>query len=264
MNSIKQQAAVIVEQADNGPAFNVDSAVSLLRQIAQLPDMYEGLLVSMDVSSGEHDQYRRVFGRVAEVLTVEGGADEITLLALEHERNFLNFETKSDAALWEGFISSCLLMKSWVKYLREAFPNDDDLEKSIKALTHVVELATSWKEKFKPFPVTDEAKVLVETKPALRIALKVRDSYKENGPRADRIVYAVGSSMQEGKNTYYEKCGRWECEILEVLDLVPLEEKMFAVNDDIPLYMPHNTNVQRIGNTTVLALVAQKNKVDKT
>lgn len=267
MNSIKQQAAAIVEQADNGPAFNVEQAVALLRQIAKLPDQYEGLLVSMDVSSGEHDQYRRVFGRVAEVLTTEGGADETTLLVLEHERNFLNFETKSDDALWAEFISSCLLMSAWLKSLWESFPKDDSFEKTIEALKIVVAQATSWKEKSRRFPVTDEAKVLIETQPALRMTLKVRDSYKENGPRADRIVYAVGSSMKECKDTYYEKCGRWECEVLEVLDLIPLEEKVFAINEDIPMYMPHDKHLERLGNTTVLSLVRNKmskNKVDKT
>lgn len=53
-----------------------------------LNDLLVGMLVSMDVSTGEHDAYHRVFGTVCEVMLQSCGAAEDTILAIEDSRNF--------------------------------------------------------------------------------------------------------------------------------------------------------------------------------
>lgn len=50
------------------------------------PFKLEGMLVSMDVSTGEHDALNRIYGRVNEVMLDDGGAG--TILAEEESRNF--------------------------------------------------------------------------------------------------------------------------------------------------------------------------------
>jgi len=47
-----------------------------------------GMEVSMDVSTGEDDEYHRVFGRVCEVMLESCGADADTILVIEDSRNF--------------------------------------------------------------------------------------------------------------------------------------------------------------------------------
>lgn len=51
-------------------------------------DRIVGMTVSMDVSTGESDEYNRVFGEVTEVIPEQGGSPENVILAVETERNF--------------------------------------------------------------------------------------------------------------------------------------------------------------------------------
>jgi len=51
-------------------------------------DKIEGMEVSMDVSTGEHDDTHRIFGRVSGVMLQSCGAQDDIILAIEDSRNF--------------------------------------------------------------------------------------------------------------------------------------------------------------------------------
>lgn len=63
---------------------------------APVADAIVGKLISMDVSTGDDDFDYRVFGRVVEVMTKAGGADEDTILAIEESRNFGDAPLKNE------------------------------------------------------------------------------------------------------------------------------------------------------------------------
>lgn len=75
--------------AQAGWSLAEDQAGTVIADLATLRGAVpEGTLVSMDVSTGDEDALHRVFGRVCEVMTVAGGAEELTVLAIEESRNF--------------------------------------------------------------------------------------------------------------------------------------------------------------------------------
>lgn len=57
-----------------------DSNTSLQQDERVIADAITGALVSVDISTGDHDADARIFGRVIEVMTVAGGSSELTLV----------------------------------------------------------------------------------------------------------------------------------------------------------------------------------------
>ena len=73
----------------------IDSALAELAQAAQqapagvtLRSMIEGMSVSVDVSTGDHDAGHRYFGTVTEVMECQGDKHGVTLLVQDAEPNF--------------------------------------------------------------------------------------------------------------------------------------------------------------------------------
>ncbi len=64
----------------------LESATPAIAGAGAEPTVKRGMLVSMDISTGEDDANDRIFGRVNEVMLRSGGAAEDTILAEEESR----------------------------------------------------------------------------------------------------------------------------------------------------------------------------------
>lgn len=90
----KALEALEYHQEQTRPIQKTREAIAALREaLAAQPEQpwwkqVEGVEISMDVSTGEHDAYNRIYGRATEVMTPDGGNGAYTIVAVEESRNF--------------------------------------------------------------------------------------------------------------------------------------------------------------------------------
>ena len=78
----------------------VSAVIALARRAKPEGESLKGHIVSVDVSTGEHDAGNRIFAE----LTGETGSDGTTLLAIEQSRNFSKPEGEAPQASTEGYL----------------------------------------------------------------------------------------------------------------------------------------------------------------
>ena len=82
------RAVQLVEASELANALGTPKAAQQASAGVTLRSMIEGMSVSVDVSTGDHDAGHRYFGTVTEVMECQGDKHGVTLLVQDAEPNF--------------------------------------------------------------------------------------------------------------------------------------------------------------------------------
>ena len=105
----EKTAAEFSEFADGRPAseFTIAGVITALRAALEQPtmsgvlrDLIEGMSISVDVSTGDHDAGHRYFGTVTEVMDAPEDKHGVTLLVQDAEPNFEQSQGEQAPVAW--------------------------------------------------------------------------------------------------------------------------------------------------------------------